>query len=152
MWNFHRKKPDKNPVLLIENETSRFFMTYDDDQGCFVLPMIKLKNLIGISKDSVYKWEKHYPIDSLESILKTDLLNNGIDNKFADNPKQLIIQFLNPYKESIEDLEGNLLTIFKIYNNIKSQTKDSLQLNIDFNELIVKPPPPIKQNENNNEE
>jgi len=95
----------------------------------------------------VYKWEKYYPIDSLESILKTDLLNNGIDNKFADNPRRLVIKFLNPYKESIQDLEKNLLNIFKIYNNIESQTKDSFRLNIDFEELIImkSPPPPIKK-------
>lgn len=140
MWDFYRKQPNKNPVILLENDYNRYFIKYDDNYGC-IPPIVKLKNVIGISKDSIYKWDKFYPFDSLEQILKKDLLNNGRNNKFSDNPKSLIIQLLNPEKESIKNIENNLINLCKIYNEIKSSTKGGLVLNIEFEELItVKPP------------
>jgi hypothetical protein len=140
MWDFYRKNPTKNPIILLESESSKYYIKYTDKYGCMPL-IIKLKNVIGISKDSIYKWEKYYPIENLEYILKTDLLNYGKNNKFADNPNSLTIQLLSPEKESIIDIENNLLNLCEIYNKIKSQAKDSLELNIEFVELITLKPP-----------
>jgi hypothetical protein len=147
MWNFYRKKPGKNPVILLENDEYKYYIKYSNNYGCMP-PILKLKNVIGISKDSVYKWEKNYPIEKLEHILKTDLLNYGKDNKFADNPKSLKIQLLNPEKETIINIENNLINVCRVYNKIKSQTKDSLELNIEFEELITLKPPPIPKDRN----
>ena len=108
-------------------------------------PINKQKNIIGISKDSIYKMDKYYQIDNLEKILETDLINFGYNPKFADNPKWLRIQFLHPEKESISDLENNLLRVFNIYNNVNSQHKDSLELNIEFKKFVsLKPPPDLE--------
>ncbi len=141
MWNFYRNKPDKNPVLLIENEDKRYFIKYIDEIGCMP-PIYKMKNLIAISKDSVYKLKKYYSIDSLASILETDLLNYGKNTKYSDNPKSLRIQFLHPEKESIVDLKNSLLNIFTIYNKINLKVKDSIELNIEFQELMILKPFP----------
>ncbi len=144
LWYFKKHLKEKNPVFIIENNDNCFYLkTVDLNSNCFGAGLIKFKNLIGISKDSLIKQNKYYTIDSLSKILKTDLSNNGIDNNFADSPKKLIIRFSQPYRESIKDLESNLLLLFKTYNRINKEYGDTLELNIDFEELsIMKPPPP----------
>lgn len=146
MWHYYRRNPGKNPVILLKDNNHFYFIKYADKYGC-IPPIIKLKNVIGVSKDSIYKWNEFYPVDSLEQILKNDLMNYGRNNKLADNPKSLVIQLLNPEKESIEDIENNLTNLCRIYNKIKSETKDSLELNIEFEELIIMKSPPLPNRE-----
>ena len=107
LWKLDRKDPQKNPIILIEHKGQRFFIKYTIDWG-YQPHITKLKNLIGISKDSLYKWEQYHSIDSLEYFLKKDLFNNGMDNQFADNSKSLKIQFLHPHQETMQDLEDNI--------------------------------------------
>jgi len=147
MWGFYQITPGKTPILLLETENTEYHIKYINEFGC-IPPIIKLKNLIGISKDSIYKWEKYYPIEKLENILKTDLLNYGQHNKYADNPSSLIIQFLHPENESISNLEHTLLNLLKIFNAINLQAKDSLELNIRFEKLIPLKRLRIPTNEN----
>lgn len=136
MWNFYRTKPRKTPVVLLEKNDQRFFIKYSN--GWDHQPhIVKIKNQIGISKDSVYKWERFYPIDSLKSLLKKDLFNNGANNKLADNPQSFRIRLLHPNKKTMQDIEDSLLHLLDIYNEINTQVNDSLQLNIDLQEFVI---------------
>jgi len=102
-------------------------------------PFIKFKNIIGVSKDSVFK-NKPYPIDSLQSILKKDILNFGKLNQYSDSPERLII-IVNV---EIDELENSLIELFEYYNEIKSESTDSIKLNINFSRwLEPRPPPPV---------
>jgi hypothetical protein len=147
LWYYTKHLKNKTPVFITENRNNKYYLkTVDLNYSC--LPgIIKIKNIIVISKDSVFKQGDYYSIDSLENILKTDLLNNRKNNHFADSHKKLTIQLLRPYEQSIEELNNQLISLFNIFNDINKKNNDTLTLNIDFEELIIlKPPPPPPTN------
>jgi hypothetical protein len=135
MNSSYKKNNGKYPILLIEDRNEKFLIEYFEQAGCMP-PIFKQKNLIGISKDSVYKSGKFYSIENLKKILKTDLLNNGFDIRLAESPRKLNIQFLRLNKETSENIEKSLLFLLRTYNEIKSETKDTLQLNVRFENLV----------------
>ena len=100
---------------------------------------LKFKNILRVSKDSIYKGENLYSIDSLPNILKKDLLNYSIDENYSDSPNKLVISITSELK----DLNPLLIRIFNEFNQIKEKSNDSIMLNIYFNERIgIYPPPP----------
>ena len=104
--------------------------TFFDVNSSSTSPRIKYWNILSVSKDSIFKTTEFYAIYSLESYLKKDLLNNSKEfMEFADSPEKLSVSIT----EKLENLEPLLMKIFKLYNKIEKETKDSLQLNIEFN-------------------
>lgn len=96
--------------------------------------MIKSKNLLGISNDSIFKFKSSYPIDSLCNVLKKDMQNYGYDSKYSDSPKDLFIVI----NDSINKLKSPLVKLFKCYNVITSEINDPPNLNIAFSEHVDK--------------
>ena len=54
--------------------------------------IIKSKNVIEIHNDTIFKHPKGaFPLDSLKSVLKMDITNNGINPMLSENPEKLVI-------------------------------------------------------------
>ena len=102
---------------------------------------IKFKNILRLSSDSIYKIHgNNYPIDSLDYMLKKDLLNFRQNERFSDSPKKLIVSITT----DLDKVENLLFKVFDSYNKIKLESSDSIQLNIHFNKLITIVPTPPK--------
>ena len=137
---------------IIQNNNFYFFKINSlEEKGGTTPYHIKLRNLLGISTDSLLK-NDYYSIDSLESFLKKDLLNYGKDNNFSDNPNKFIVSFELDENERILELNKLLIKVFETYNQLKGVDKDTIPLNIYFNWKHVFPkPPPMPTEVNNNE-
>ena len=102
-------------------------------------PMIKFKNILSVSNDSVKKNET-YPIRELKQHLRKDLYNQGRDLKFADSPEKMIVSVTS----DMDELENLLIKIFRTFQEIEKESSDSLQLNIQLNRRMeIFPPPPL---------
>lgn len=122
------KKDDKTFNIL----ASTFF-------GQDYPPLIKIRNIISVGKDSIWKYKK-YPIQNLEQVLKKDLENFGRDNSFSDSPYKLIVSVTS----ELNELEAVILNVCTTFNKIKKESSDSLVLNLQLNRRFeIFPPPPI---------
>ncbi len=105
-----------------------------------IAPRIKRWNILSVSKDSILKNNNFYAVDSLSSYLKKDLLHKERDMIFADSPEKFSISIT----EKKVNLERLLIRLFKAYNAIKKESKDSLEFNIQFNKIMqIYPSAPI---------
>lgn len=138
----HYKYKGKVAIFNFKNKNTEYNFQASTFFGDCGPPIIKLKNVIGISPDSIYKNNKYYPLDSLCFLLKKDLLNNGRDIEFSKNSKKLIVSLTISEKAEITELKKLLLKVFKSYNKIKKETIDSIIWNLQFNKFIQLTPPP----------
>ncbi|MFK5880364.1 MAG: hypothetical protein QM478_12815 [Flavobacteriaceae bacterium] len=123
---------------LKKGKTKYQFIAKTTFGNCSAPPMLKFKNIISLSSDSILN-TNYYIIDSLKSVLKRNLLNFGSIDSLSDSPKRLMISIT----AEISELEPLLLKLFGAYDEIKSGSRDSLQLNIFFNRrLEIFPPVP----------
>ncbi len=146
---------DNKAVFTVKREKIEFnFISSTFFGKCFSAPRIKFFNILSISKDSIFKDDTFYPFNSLKMLLKKDLLNYGKDLNYSSSPNELIISIT----EKKEHLENLVLKIFKEFNKIQSETKDSLTLNINFNRRLEifpplpNPPPPLVSKTSGNKE
>lgn len=142
LWYYNSNEEDKNPIFLIEENNIQYFLKPVALSVGFKPPTEKIRNQIGISKDSIIKNETVYSIDSLNIILIKDLLNYGKNNNLAESPQKLIISFFKPDNESIPNLKNSLLKLFKTYNLINN--KDTLELNIRMDRFFIPEPLPTR--------
>lgn len=122
---------NKYPLIFLKDSTNSYYVEYFEQGGC-TNPIYKRKNLIGISKDSICKSGQYFKSEKLYNVLKTDLLNYGSNIEFAESHEKLNIRFLNLYSEPTKNIEFCLLELIKTFNKIQKETKDSLHLNIRF--------------------
>ena len=122
---------ESTSIFLIEKENVEYYFYVPMDYENINL-LLKYKNFISISKDSIFQWEKVYHIDNLEKKLRKNLLNFGKNNKYADNPEKFKITFLNLEKESMLEMKESIIKVFETYNKIEKKNKEKLQLNILF--------------------
>ncbi|MBL4887462.1 MAG: hypothetical protein JKZ03_03225, partial [Flavobacteriaceae bacterium] len=86
--------------------------------------------------------ELFYPLDSLESILRRDIANNGKNPRLSDNPGKLLI-YISYDKNGIEKLPNTLNKLTQAYEKITNKT----DIKIWLNERFDFPPPPPPPNE-----
>ena len=84
--------------------------------------IIKSKNVIEIHNDTIFKHKKGaFPLDSLESVLKMDITNNGINPMLSENSKKLVISISydkkNEFKKLLENLDKLTEQYYEITNN-----------------------------------
>jgi hypothetical protein len=109
----------------------------------FACILIKQKNTIEIHNDTINKnYENFYPLDSLESVLKRDIENNGKNPQLSDNPKKLLI-YVSYDKNGFENLTKTLDKLTQAYKRITNKTDINIWLNEKFD--IPPPPPPPKE-------
>ncbi|MEM6722321.1 MAG: hypothetical protein AAF611_23545 [Bacteroidota bacterium] len=105
--------------------------------------IIKLRNVIEIHNDTIFKnKENFFPLDSLESVLRKDIQNNGIDPIFSENSKKLIISISYDKKNEFEKLPNHLDKLTDKYYGITNETDIKIWLT---NKEYVKPPKPAKK-------
>jgi hypothetical protein len=109
----------------------------------FACILLKQKNTIEIHNDTINKnYENFYPLDSLESVLKRDIENNGENPKLSDNPEKLLI-YVSYDKNGFENLPKTLDKLTQAYERITNKTDINIWLNEKFD--IPPPPPPPKE-------
>ncbi len=104
----------------------------------FLCILIKQKNTIKIHNDSIGKYHDDlYPLDSLTSILRRDIENNGKNPILSDKPEKLLI-YISYDKNGIENLPETLDKLTQAYELITNKT----DINIWLDEKLDIPPPP----------
>lgn len=123
-------KGKKAYLKLKNNNTNCNVLVTTSFGECFP-PLVKLKNIISISKDSIIK-DINYPIRDLKLILKKDLLNFGKNKKYSESPEKLVISIVTDLK----DLEQLMITVTATLNEIQTETLDSLNFNLYLNRSL----------------
>jgi len=104
----------------------------------FLCILIKEKNTIKIHNDSIGKYhDELYPLDSLTSILRRDIDNNGKNSILSDTPEKLLI-YISYNKNGFENLPETLDKLTQAYEIITNKT----DINIWLYEKLDTPPPP----------
>ncbi|MCL6294026.1 hypothetical protein [Jejuia spongiicola] len=112
----------------------------------FACILIKQKNVIEIHNDTINKNDENFfPLDSLESVLKRDIENNGKNPKLSDNPEKLLIYVSYDNKNGFKKLPKTLNQLTETYNRITNKTDIKIWLNEKI--YFIPPPPPKKLNE-----
>ncbi len=95
--------------------------------------LIKEKNVLEISKDSVKFSFINYPIDKLSYYLKSHYENNGKNVNSPDSYKKAILKLVLKKEDDSQTLNKLLLKVVKTYQKTNIKLKDSIELNISFN-------------------
>ncbi|MFD0991058.1 hypothetical protein ACFQ1R_13195 [Mariniflexile jejuense] len=108
----------------------------------FLCILIKEKNTIKIHNDSIGKYhDELYSLDSLTSILRRDLENNGKNPMLSERPDKLLI-YITYTKNGFENLPKTLDKLTKAYELITNKTDINIYLDEKFD---IPPPPPPKE-------
>lgn len=107
----------------------------------FACVLIPERNIIQVTKDSVFKTADVLPIEDLFAIMDKDYHNYGKDPMYSESPDRIGINIIY---ESMETTEGLLNLLDQITANF-----DALNLNVPLNislceklAIIAPPPPP----------
>jgi hypothetical protein len=107
----------------------------------FACILIKQKNVIEIHNDTINKSDENFfPLDSLESVLRRDIENNGENPRLSDNPEKLLIYISYDNKNGFEELPNTLNKLTETYNRITNKTDIKIWLNEKI--YFIPPPPP----------
>ena len=130
----------KKGYLKIESKNENFNILVSTTFGqCFGPILIKYKNLLSISRDSLKK-RKSYPFKELKTIMKKDLENFGAETDFSQSSEKLVISVTC----EINELEKLIIKIATTFNEIKSESIKNLELNLSLNERMEIYPTPSK--------
>ncbi len=127
-------------ITITKNNIKKFIYLHNPCWRKFACIHIRQRNVIEINNDSVIKQNKRYDIKSLESVLKRDYFNNGINPELSDNPNKLLI------KVSIDSIKMNELSktldlLTDTYESISNKKDIKIWLE-QYYTLIPPPPPP----------
>ena len=130
---------DSLPKITLETDRERKTVYFNnpcwDHYACI---FIKEKNTIKIHNDSIGKFhDELYPLDSLTSILKRDIGNNGKDSRLSDSPEKILI-YLSYDKNRYENFPKTLDKLTQVYESITNKT----DINIWLDQKLDTPPPP----------
>ena len=99
---------------------------------------IKQKNVVEIHNDMIKKNERIFPMDSLKSVLRRDIENNGKNPQLSENPNKLTI--LISYDHKFQNLLKILNQLIKTYEKITNETDINIRL-IDKENFKIPPIP-----------
>ncbi|WP_299838514.1 hypothetical protein [uncultured Tenacibaculum sp.] len=109
-------------ITFTTNNEIRIIYFHNPFQEDGSLKIIKSKNVIDIHNDTILKHELGtFPLDSLQSVLKMDINNNGVNPKLSENSKKLVISISydkkNDFNKLLKNLEELTEQYFEITNN-----------------------------------
>ncbi len=109
-------------ITFTTNNEIRIIYFHNPFQEDGSLKIIKSKNVIDIHNDTILKHELGtFPLDSLQSVLKMDINNNGVNPILSENSKKLVISISydkkNDFNKLLENLEELTEQYFEITNN-----------------------------------
>ncbi|GGW56336.1 hypothetical protein DFQ11_101601 [Winogradskyella epiphytica] len=143
--------------------------TYDKDYGKLVVEfndkkikkritpyiydggLIRSKNILRIKSDSILI-DENYPISDLKQILKRHYLNKGKAPYYPDLPRNAIVEVTIDTNKTGKELKKVLTQLTRTFDEIKKETKDTIELRVFFDYLRQIPPPlPPPKMESKNE-
>jgi hypothetical protein len=123
---------EKYGILKLNNKNRIYDLGLSTRFGyCYGGPVIKRKNLITISEDSIMKNDDLFHISHLTEILEKDLKNNGIENEYAESSEKLRISLALKNSENFINLKEYLLNIIEQFNQLNKEKKYELNIQID---------------------
>jgi len=143
---------DKFTVIKYQNESSVFHLI--PSHKCpnhMIVCCYKARNRLKFTNDSIYSLFNSHPMDSLDSMVKKHLLNNGVEYHYSSSPRWAFFQIEMDSLITIEKLSTILIGISESFNEVNSNYGDSLSLSIRIGVEKIKeirpPPPPPKTHE-----
>ena len=131
----------KDSLPKITLKTDKIIKTIYFQNPCwerYLCILIKQKNTIKIHNDSIGKYyDNLYPLDSLTSILRREIENNGENPMLSDRPDKILI-YISYDSTGLDNLPKTLDRLTEVYSKIT----DSTNINIWLHERIKTPPPP----------
>ena len=132
-------------ITLKTDKTIKTIKTIYFQNPCwerYLCILIKQKNTIKIHNDSIGKYyDNLYPLDSLTSILRREIENNGENPMLSDRPDKILI-YISYDSTGLDNLPKTLDRLTEVYSKIT----DSTNINIWLHERIKTPPPPPPEN------
>ncbi len=128
----------KEAYFKIETDNTKYNILVSTTFGNGPPILLKFKNILSVSCDSILKRKKHH-ISYLKKILSKDLKNSGEYSQYSDSPEKHVVSLTC----EIDELEYLILKVSNVFNEIQEESTDSLKLNIFLNkrmELFPKPP------------
>ena len=123
---------EKFGFLKLEKENKIYNLRLTTRHGfCFGGPIIKEKNLITMSEDSIMKNDKVFHISYLTKILEKDLKNNGKEDKYAESSEKLRISLALKNPENFAHLEKYLISLIEKFNQLNNNNEYELNIQID---------------------
>ena len=123
---------EKHGFLKIKNQNRIYNLSLTTRHGfCYGGPIIKEKNLITISEDSIMKNDKVFHISSLTEILEKDLKNYGKENEYAESSENLRISLALKNPENFVFLEKYLISLIEKFNQLNKRREYELNIQID---------------------
>lgn len=106
--------------------------------------LIKERSILSITSDSILI-DDGYPISTLKWVLKRHYTNNGKDFRYPDSPERAGVEITLDTNKTAYDLKQCLINLTRIFDEVNSEVKDTLQLRFifDYFRQITPPPPPI---------
>jgi len=131
---------DSTPKIIFKSDT--ILKTVYFPEACmegYACILIKEKNVLQITQDSIFKASYELPIDSLIYFMEKDYLNNGEDPTLSDSPDKLSINILYTENQKTVNLIKLLDKITKSFDSVNVDAPFYISL---FQKLTIKPPPP----------
>lgn len=131
---------DRIPKITIENDSilkKIYFASYCDRN---TTPILKNKNVIEIYDDKIYRGydEELLPLDSANTYVERNLKNFGKKEYLSESPDKLFFVINYDSKSKISKLEGNLLKLTKVFDEVGGNNR----LNVLLMQLAPTAPPP----------
>ncbi len=130
---------DSLPKITLKNENKikRIYFRNPCWEGLGCL-LIKQKNVIEIHNDTIHKsYKRYFTLDSLYSVLKRDIENNGKKPSLCEHPEKLLI-YISYDKDGTKKLINTLHRLINAYEKVTRRT----DLKIWLHKKIKVPPPP----------
>jgi len=140
---------DKSPVIRYGDSYSDFNLI--PSHKCpnrAIVCCYKERNRVKITNDSIYSFFDSYPMDSLSSIVKKHIQNNGTDIQFSSSPRSAFFEIERDTLITMEKMRKILIGISDSFNEVNSIHDDSLSLSIRIGVekiIEVRPPPPAQK-------
>ncbi|TRO66823.1 hypothetical protein [Christiangramia sabulilitoris] len=134
-------------TLKIDNKTKTIYFRnpcWEDDS----YKIIKQKNVIEIYNNKIFKnRESIFPIDSLKSVLKRDIENNGGNPMLSENSEKLMVFISYDKNNGFKNLSNTLNQLTETYYGITNKT--DIKIWLTDKEFFNPPPRPEEKNDNN---
>jgi len=131
----------KTVIEIKNNGITRKIMFIDTYNAC-----IKLRNVLVISEDSIFK-ENGFSISELDNVLRKHYFNINRNHKYSYSYKMALINIALDTGKTImkfrDDLKNSLLNLTEIFDEIKEDTIIPLKLLIYLDNHRRFPPPAL---------
>lgn len=129
---------DKKPYIELKNKNiiRKIFLYVRGNV------LIKERNIVNLSSDSIFTTEKGYKIKMLASILEKHYLNDGKSYFYLDSPDKALVEISLKKHQTKQDLENVLEKLTSEFDKLNLKIKKDLELYVflDYFSLLAPPP------------